>query len=330
MENSDCKIYTLFAGINGAGKSTLYFAFGSRGFGERLNSDEIIAQTGGDWRNPVSQLKAGIEVLKRQNEYFEDGLSMNRETTLSERSILKIFQNIKNMGYKIHVYYIGLDSLDIAKERIKKRVEMGGHGIDDYTLELRYKATQKNLKKIIPYCELLQLYDNSGSSIKLVGFLEKGEIIKAKEGCKWLDKLIVELEEEKSLTDYKEEKSMSQKMKRKYLIDENEYFGVDSLEEFLSLFGKFYDADKVVSALQNIALNIKDEQDKKLVEEVIFKHIVYNNSAGMYKDEGKTYQAHRILSHKMPEDLEKVILEKSETISENKKTNENSSESFEK
>ena len=200
MESSNPKIYTLFAGINGAGKSTLYYTFGSKGFGERLNSDEIIAQNGKDWRSQSSQIRAGIEVLKRQSEYFDNGLSMNRETTLSEHSIVKMLQEIKSMGYDVHVYYIGLESLDIARERIKKRVEMGGHGIDDYTLKLRYKATQKNLNKIIPYCDLLQLYDNSGESIKLVGFLENGEIYKAREGCKWLDKLLIELEEEKSLS----------------------------------------------------------------------------------------------------------------------------------
>ena len=200
MENSNLKIYTLFAGINGVGKSTLYQALGSSGFGERLNSDEIIVEQGKDWRSPSSQIRAGIEVLKRQNEYFDKGLSMNRETTLSENSIVKILQYIKNMGYQIHIYYVGVNDLDIAKERIKKRVENGGHGIDEYTLKLRYKATQKNLKKVIPYCDLLQFYDNSGSSIQLVGFLENGEIIKAKEGCKWLDNLILELEEEKSFS----------------------------------------------------------------------------------------------------------------------------------
>ena len=123
---------------------------------------------------------------------------------------------------------------------------------------------------------------------------------------------------------------MIHKMKRKYLINEKEYYGIDSIEEFLALFGKYYKADKVVSALQNIALNIKDEKDKKLVEEVISKHIVFNSDAGMYKENNKTYSAHNILAYKMPKDLEKVILEKSNSISENNKTSEIASGTFEK
>ena len=197
MDNNP-KIYTLFAGINGAGKSTLYQALGSSGFGERLNSDEILVEQGKDWRSLNSQIRAGIEVIKRQNQYFTEGVSINRETTLSEGNLISRLLDIKKQGYEIHIYYVGLEDLEIAKERIKKRVEMGGHGIDDYTLKLRNLMTKRNLKKVIPYCDLLQLYDNSGDRLQLVGFLDKGEIVKAKDDCKWLDNLILELDQEKT------------------------------------------------------------------------------------------------------------------------------------
>ena len=195
---SNPKIYTLFAGINGAGKSTLYSALGSSGFGERLNSDEIIAEQGKNWRNPGAQIRAGIEVIKKQNEYFLQGVSINRETTLSEGNLISRISDIKKQGYQLHMYYVGLEDLNIAKERIKKRVEMGGHGIDDYTLKIRYLMTQRNIKKIIPYCDLMQLYDNSGDRLQLVGFLDKGEIVKVKDNCKWLDDLIADLNQDKS------------------------------------------------------------------------------------------------------------------------------------
>lgn len=48
-------IYTIFAGVNGAGKSTLYHSM-SMSTEEipkvRINSDEILCEFHGDWRNP--------------------------------------------------------------------------------------------------------------------------------------------------------------------------------------------------------------------------------------------------------------------------------------
>ena len=34
---------------------------------------------------------------------------------------------------------MGLDLVDIAKERVKQRVEHGGHGIDEKDIEKRYE-----------------------------------------------------------------------------------------------------------------------------------------------------------------------------------------------
>ena len=197
MENTNNKIYTFFAGINGAGKSTLYYALGSHGFGERLNSDELMVEKGKDWKNYGSQIRTGIEIIKKQNDYFSQGLSINRETTLSEGSILKFIEKLKGLGYEIHMYYVGLENLDIAKERIAKRVSEGGHGIDNLTLSIRHKALKKNLKNVIKECDLVQLYDNSGESLKFVGFKNQdGSIYKSTEDCKWLNNLVSEYEKE--------------------------------------------------------------------------------------------------------------------------------------
>ena len=52
------KTYTLYAGVNGAGKSTLY-SFDDDKSGVRLNSDELVKDLGGDWRDVKTQIEAG-------------------------------------------------------------------------------------------------------------------------------------------------------------------------------------------------------------------------------------------------------------------------------
>ena len=55
------------------------------------------------------------------------------------KSIINNIRKAKKLGYQIEMHYIGLDSVDIAKERVKQRVEHGGHGIDEKDIEKRYE-----------------------------------------------------------------------------------------------------------------------------------------------------------------------------------------------
>ncbi len=56
---------------------------------------------------------------------------------------------------------MGLSSPNIAKERVKSRVEKGGHNIENDVIEKRYYESLKNLKKIISKFDKVYFYDNS-------------------------------------------------------------------------------------------------------------------------------------------------------------------------
>jgi len=101
---------------------------------------------------------------------------------------------------------------------------------------------------------------------------------------------------------------MTHKLKRKYLVNDTEFYGIDSIEEFLGLFGKYTNSTDVIKALKEVASIVKNKQDLKTVEEVIVKHTIYNNNGGMYRENGKDYLVHNITTYKMPKDLEKTIL----------------------
>ena len=67
------------------------------------------------------------------------------------------------LGYSIEMHYVGVDSADTAKLRVKNRVEHGGHGIADEDVERRYVETLKSLKIVLPQCDLVAIYDNTES-----------------------------------------------------------------------------------------------------------------------------------------------------------------------
>ena len=71
-------------------------------------------------------------------------------------------QNIsKEKGYFIELHYIGVEDVDIAKERVAARVRRGGHGISEKDIERRYIESFNNLKIVLPECDLAAFYDNT-------------------------------------------------------------------------------------------------------------------------------------------------------------------------
>ena len=161
--------------------------------GVQLDTDEIVKERGWDWRDASAQLRAGRELLRRQKECLEKGISFNQETTLSGVSILKAVQTAKERGYLIRMRYVGVNSPAIAKERVAKRIAMGGHGVSGETIDRRFDVSKDNLKKILPLCDTVNIYDNSGDGLALVASYIDGAWIRSGFSCRWADELISEL-----------------------------------------------------------------------------------------------------------------------------------------
>lgn len=181
------KKYILFAGVNGAGKSTLYKENGCS-VRQRINSDELLIESGGNWKNTSDQMKAMKEAVRRMDEYFSNGVSFNQETTLTGRSIVKNIEKAKALGYRVEVYYVGLESADLAVERVANRVKNGGHGIKEEDIRRRYSESLKNLPKILPLCDEVHIFDNTEKYLKVACF-ENGEE-KFRKPCEWLDSVV--------------------------------------------------------------------------------------------------------------------------------------------
>ncbi len=190
MKNT--KTFTIFAGVNGAGKSTLFGIEGEKDLGVRLNSDEILHSLKLDWRDTNAQILAGKELLKRQKECLEKGLSFNQETTLSGAIILSTIRKAKELGYIIHLRYVGVENVDIAKERIEKRVARGGHGVTGEMVERRFEKSKENFLKIYDLCDTVTIYDNT-ITMQMVVSVVKGDIERTTPPVLWVEELLSRL-----------------------------------------------------------------------------------------------------------------------------------------
>ena len=71
------KKFTIVAGVNGAGKSTLYQIDPDLKYENRVNADEILKDSGGDWKSLADTFKAGKRAVSLLNSYIEKGASFN-------------------------------------------------------------------------------------------------------------------------------------------------------------------------------------------------------------------------------------------------------------
>lgn len=106
-------------------------------------------------------MKAGKIAVTKVKKYMEEGISFNQETTLCGNAIIRNMKRAKELGYVIELHYVGVNAVEIAKQRIAYRVEHGGHGMPDTDVERRYYESFSRLKSVLDLCDLLILYDNS-------------------------------------------------------------------------------------------------------------------------------------------------------------------------
>lgn len=171
------KTYTIFAGVNGAGKTSIYKSiyYNENKDEKRINTDEMVARVG-SWEDNNLQVQCAREAVKLIKQYILEGISFNQETTLSGRSIIKNIKLAKENGFYIVMNYIGVNNVEIAKERVKLRVSKGGHGIPDTDIERRYYDSLNNLNKVIKICDEINIYDNTDIFKEIIDFKD-GKII---------------------------------------------------------------------------------------------------------------------------------------------------------
>jgi predicted ABC-type ATPase len=159
---ADKNLY-IIAGCNGAGKTTASFTILPEIIDckEFVNADEI-AKGLSPFQPETVAFEAGRIMLNRINELLKGKENFAFETTLSTRSYKNKIQEAKRNGYLVTLLFFWLQSIDLAKERVKVRVIEGGHDIEPDVIERRYIKGIKNLFDIyLPIVDGALIFDNS-------------------------------------------------------------------------------------------------------------------------------------------------------------------------
>lgn len=159
----------IIAGPNGAGKTTFAMDMLPQEVAcENYINADLIAAGLSPFKPELAAVAAGKLMLHKIQECVEAGCSFAFETTLSGRGYLNKIVQWKSLGYEVILFYFALPSVEMALERVKHRVAVGGHNIPAPTIKRRYSRSVENLKEYQAIVDGWALFDSSGWEPKLL------------------------------------------------------------------------------------------------------------------------------------------------------------------
>lgn len=131
----------ILAGPNGAGKTTFaneYLPAADEGL-VFVNADEIAREVSAI---DLPTAQADIRAARRMLEQI-DGLAAARvefmfETTLAGLTYARRIPIWRSLGYSVALIYLRLPSVERSIDRVRRRVEAGGHDIPETIIRRRY------------------------------------------------------------------------------------------------------------------------------------------------------------------------------------------------
>lgn len=165
----------IIAGPNGVGKTTFARKFlpnyaDCKNF---VNAD-LIAQAMAPFSPETAAVRAGRMMLSEIRSFAKRRVSFAFETTFSGRSYLVLLRQLRAQGYRIHVFFLWVRTMDLALSRVQERVSRGGHDVPEPVVRRRFDRSMRNF--LIYYRQLADtwiLFDNSAG---------KPVVIASKEG----------------------------------------------------------------------------------------------------------------------------------------------------
>ncbi|EHQ42165.1 zeta toxin family protein [Myroides odoratus] len=159
---NDKNLY-IIAGCNGAGKTTASYTILPEILNckEFVNADEI-AKGLSPFQPEKVAIEAGRIMLTRIYDLLKSEENFAFETTLSTKTYKNKIVAARKSGYYSTLLFFWLRNFDLAKERVKTRVNEGGHNIPENVIERRYLNGIRNLFEI--YLDIVDeafIFDNS-------------------------------------------------------------------------------------------------------------------------------------------------------------------------
>jgi predicted ABC-type ATPase len=159
----------IIAGPNGAGKTTFATEFLPKE-GATINffNADLIASGLSPFAPERVSIEASKLLLARVHECCRRGESFGLESTLSGKSHLKLICGWHDQGYRVILHFLRLASAELAVDRVRLRVEQGGHSVPEDVIRRRYERGLANLPLYQQVVDEWKLWDTSQGEPELI------------------------------------------------------------------------------------------------------------------------------------------------------------------
>lgn len=166
---SERPIFWIVAGPNGSGKSSLYGTSDIEDFSRSvwiINPDLLAARLRSAER--LDPLTANLEALRRIEAWLDASIQTHQtvgvETVLSTDKYRRLVDAAHSRGFEFRLLYVMLDSPARNIERVRIRVERGGHAVDEDKIVERYYRSLAQLPWFVEQADRAVMFDNTGTS----------------------------------------------------------------------------------------------------------------------------------------------------------------------
>ena len=173
----------IISGCNGAGKTTASYSMLPEMLecSEFVNSDEF-AKSLSPFHPENASIQASRYMLLKIRYLLKKRSDFAVETTLATRTLMKTVRMAQDAGYSVTLLYFWLNSPELAIERVKARVETGGHNIPEETIRRRYKVgIDYFFHYYAPICDRWILADNSQAPFRVIADGSRKDVVNIKD-----------------------------------------------------------------------------------------------------------------------------------------------------
>ena len=161
----------VLAGCNGAGKSSVGGAALLRMGAAYYNPDDAarrIAIVNQHRSPPLTQEEVNAAAWNEGRRLLERAingrLDFAFETTLGGNTITELLERAADSDIAVNIWFVGLATVELHLERVRRRVAKGGHDIPEAKVRERYQRGRENLIRLLPRLAALRVLDNSAEA----------------------------------------------------------------------------------------------------------------------------------------------------------------------
>ncbi len=167
-------IFWIVAGPNGSGKSTVYGrndVAGLDGSVWFINPDLLTVRIQDE--EGLELTAANLAAVQRIETWLDASLDAHQtigvETVLSSPKYRRLVTKAQRLGFKVHFIYVILRDVQMQLDRIRYRVEKGGHDVPADKVRSRRTRSIVQALWFMDLADRFWVFDNSGAELGLIG-----------------------------------------------------------------------------------------------------------------------------------------------------------------